>query len=205
MEVRIKTVNFLRVCFQTVQSQFSKQSDLNSVHFFGPKLCRKHFSVSTKPSKSQNLCFWKEQTNESARMNAPWNAPIRDRFSSLCARVFSPAAAILEREKTLGTRLEDLKQTRRGGSACLQEKACFCFCFFLFQWPKMITSVLVTWTIVDCNLAVRVCSVVLVVRCRSIEKCPIFCSFADTEFRPDKIRKFSSCLWLLKKSYGFRK
>ena len=38
-------------------------------------------------------------------MNAPWNAPISDRFSSLCARVFSPAAAILESEKTLGTRL----------------------------------------------------------------------------------------------------
>ena len=39
-------------------------------------------------------------------MNSPWNAPISDRFSSLCARVFSPAAAILESEKTLGTRLE---------------------------------------------------------------------------------------------------
>ena len=38
-------------------------------------------------------------------MNAPWNAPISDRFSSQCARVFSPAAAILESEKTLGTRL----------------------------------------------------------------------------------------------------
>ena len=38
-------------------------------------------------------------------MNALWNAPISDRFSSLCARVFSPAAAILESEKTLGTRL----------------------------------------------------------------------------------------------------
>ena len=38
-------------------------------------------------------------------MKAQWNAPISDRFSSLCARVFSPAAAILESEKTLGTRL----------------------------------------------------------------------------------------------------
>ena len=38
-------------------------------------------------------------------MNAQWNAPISDRFSSLCARVFSLAAAILESEKTLGTRL----------------------------------------------------------------------------------------------------
>ena len=38
-------------------------------------------------------------------MNAQWNAPISDRFSSLCARVFYPAAAILESEKTLGTRL----------------------------------------------------------------------------------------------------
>ena len=28
--------------------------------------------------------------------------------------------------------------------------------FFLFQWPKMIISVLVTWMIVDCNLAVSV-------------------------------------------------
>ena len=39
-------------------------------------------------------------------MNAQQNAPISDRFSSLCARVFYPAAAILESEKTLGTRLE---------------------------------------------------------------------------------------------------
>ena len=39
-------------------------------------------------------------------MNAQQNAPISDRFSSLCARVFSPAAAILKSEKTLGTRLE---------------------------------------------------------------------------------------------------
>ena len=41
-------------------------------------------------------------------MNAPWNVPISNRFSSLCARVFSPAAAIaaiLESEKILGTRL----------------------------------------------------------------------------------------------------
>ena len=42
-------------------------------------------------------------------MNAQWNAPISDRFSSLCARVFSPAAAILESEKTLGTRLAKLR------------------------------------------------------------------------------------------------
>ena len=51
----------------------------------------------------------------------------------------------------------------------------------------------------------QICSVVLVVRCRSIRKCPIFCSFADTEFRSDKIRNFLSCPWLLNKSYGFRK
>ena len=41
-------------------------------------------------------------------MNAQWNAPISDRFSLLCARVFSPAAAILESEKTLGTRLMNI-------------------------------------------------------------------------------------------------
>ena len=51
-------------------------------------------------------------------MNAPWNAPISDRFSSLCARVFSPAAAILESEKTLGTRLE---KTRIQGSHKMEE------------------------------------------------------------------------------------
>ena len=45
-------------------------------------------------------------------MNAPWNAPISDRFSSLCARVFSPAAAILESEKTLGTRLDLTRLTK---------------------------------------------------------------------------------------------
>ena len=44
-------------------------------------------------------------------MNAQWNAPISDRFSSLCARVFSPAAAILESEKTLGTRLSKTIRT----------------------------------------------------------------------------------------------
>ena len=41
------------------------------------------------------------------------------------------------------------------------------------------------------------CSVVLVVRCRSIQKCPIFCSFVDTELRSDKIRGFKSCPWLM--------
>ena len=40
-------------------------------------------------------------------MIVQWNAPISDRFSSLCARVFSPAAAILESEKILGTRLAE--------------------------------------------------------------------------------------------------
>ena len=48
-------------------------------------------------------------------MNAQQNTPISDRFSSLCARVFSPAAAILESEKTLGTRLEDLVRAVRPG------------------------------------------------------------------------------------------
>ena len=33
------------------------------------------------------------------------------------------------------------------------------------------------------------CSFVLVVRCRSIKKYPIFGSFADTEFRSDKVKK----------------
>ena len=33
-------------------------------------------------------------------------------------------------------------------------------------------------------------SFVLVVRCRSVQKYPIFGSFADTELRSDKIRKF---------------
>ena len=41
-------------------------------------------------------------------MNAQRNAPISDRFSSLSARVFSPAAAIFESEKTLGTRLRSV-------------------------------------------------------------------------------------------------
>ena len=50
-------------------------------------------------------------------MNAPWNAPISDRFSSLCARVFSPAAAILESEKTLGTRLGPTGRTRVAANA----------------------------------------------------------------------------------------
>ena len=49
-------------------------------------------------------------------MNAQQNAPISDRFSSLCARVFSPAAAILESEKTLGTRLGSWVVGRGRGS-----------------------------------------------------------------------------------------
>ena len=47
-------------------------------------------------------------------MNAQQNAPISDGFSSLCARVFSPAAAILESEKTLGTRLVYILSWSRG-------------------------------------------------------------------------------------------
>ena len=34
------------------------------------------------------------------------------------------------------------------------------------------------------------CSIDLIVRCGSIQKCTIFGSFADTEFRSDKMRKF---------------
>ena len=55
---------------------------------------------------------------------------------------------------------EDLKQTRRDRPVYKKKlgnyNKCECSNFFLFQWPKMIISVLVTWMIVDCNLAVRV-------------------------------------------------
>ena len=34
-------------------------------------------------------------------------------------------------------------------------KKCKYSTFFLIQWPKMIISVLVTWVIVDCILAIR--------------------------------------------------
>ena len=55
---------------------------------------------------------------------------------------------------------EDLKQTRRDWPVCKKKLGNYNKCdfsnFFLFQWPKMIISVLVTWMIVDCNLAVRV-------------------------------------------------
>ena len=47
--------------------------------------------------------------------------------------------------------------------------------------------------IVDCNLAVRV--VLFFYLCavdQYFQKYPIFGSFADTEFKSDKIRKFSS-------------
>ena len=62
--------------------------------------------------------------------------------------------------------------------------------FFLFQWPKMIISVFCYMDDSRLQFGCQSCSVVLVVRFRSIPKCPIFCSFADTEFRSDKIRKF---------------
>ena len=55
---------------------------------------------------------------------------------------------------------EDLKQTRRDQPVCKKKFGNYNKCefsnFFLFQWPKMIISVLVTWMTVDCNLAVRV-------------------------------------------------
>ena len=53
-----------------------------------------------------------------------------------------------------------LLQTRRDRLVCKKKLGNYNKCefsnFFLFQWPKMIISVLVTWMIVDCNLAVRV-------------------------------------------------
>ena len=63
-------------------------------------------------------------------MNAQWNTPISDRFSSLCARVFCPAAAILESEKTLGTGL-DQGRPETGNNPC--------------GWP--VTSALDIWYI----------------------------------------------------------
>ena len=55
---------------------------------------------------------------------------------------------------------EDLKQTRRDRPVCKKKLGNYNKCefsnFFVFQWPKMSISVLVTWMIVDCNLAVRV-------------------------------------------------
>ena len=55
---------------------------------------------------------------------------------------------------------EDLKQTRRDRPIFKKKVGTYDKCefsnFFLFQRAKMIISVLVTWMIVDCNLAVRV-------------------------------------------------
>ena len=54
---------------------------------------------------------------------------------------------------------EDLKQTRRDRPIFKKKVGNYDKCefsnFFLFQRAKMIISVLVTWMIVDCNLAVR--------------------------------------------------
>ena len=53
-----------------------------------------------------------------------------------------------------------LKQTRRDRPVCKKKLGNYNKCefsnFFVFQWPNMIISVLVTWMLVDCNLAVRV-------------------------------------------------
>ena len=57
-----------------VQSQFSEQSDLNSVHLLGLKHWRKHFSASTKPSKGNHPCFG---------MNKPMRAKVWTRRASL--------------------------------------------------------------------------------------------------------------------------
>ena len=54
---------------------------------------------------------------------------------------------------------EDLKQTRRDRPIFKEKVDNYDKCefsnFFLFQRAKMIISVLVTWMMVDCNLAVR--------------------------------------------------
>ena len=54
---------------------------------------------------------------------------------------------------------EDLKQTRRDRPIFKKKVGKYDKCefsnFFLFQRAKMIISVLVTWMIIDCNLAVR--------------------------------------------------
>ena len=54
---------------------------------------------------------------------------------------------------------EDLKQTRRDRPIFKKKVGNYEKCefskFFLFQRAKMIISFLVTWMIVDCNLAVR--------------------------------------------------
>ena len=54
----------------------------------------------------------------------------------------------------------------------------------------MIISVLVTWMIEDCNLAVRVVLSFQLCAVDQFKNARFFCSFADTEFRSDKIRKF---------------
>ena len=64
-------------------------------------------------------------------MNAQQNAPISDRFSSLCARVFSPAAAILESEKTLGTRLVEESWYRELSQICRSARA---YVLKLMRW-----------------------------------------------------------------------
>ena len=74
--------------------------------------------------------------------------------------IFPPAAEhTLQRNMKENSR-RGLKQTRRDRPVCKKKLANYNKCefsnFFLFQWPKMIISVLATWIIVDCNLAVRV-------------------------------------------------
>ena len=58
------------------------------------------------------------------------------------------------------THEDDSKQTRRDRPVGKRKlgncNKCEFSNFFLFQWPKMIISVLVTWVILECNLAVRV-------------------------------------------------
>ena len=67
---------------------------------------------------------------------------------------------ILDSEIGKENREEDLKQTRRDRRIFKKKIGNYNKCefsnFFLFQRAKIIISVLVTWMIVDCNLAVRV-------------------------------------------------
>ena len=102
--------------------------------------------------KMASLCYFLVSSYRSAL-----SARSKCNLGSISSFLICPPAA----EHTLQRNMKEnsRRQTRMDRPVCKKKLGNYNKCefsnFFLFQWPK-ISSVLVTWMIVDCNLAVRV-------------------------------------------------
>ena len=113
--------------------------------------------------KRASLCYFLVSSYRSALF-----APLKCNLGKAVSRAFwyfLQLLSILYSQIWKKVHEEDLKQTWRGRPVCKKNvckkklgnyNKCEFSNFLLFQWPKTIISVLVTWIMVDCNLAVRV-------------------------------------------------